>query len=208
MHDFLRWKVNNAWRLIKRNKKHPLRYAPPFKGGFFSERAGGFVISPSRRTKFFSWAKILNSTALKSMQPASAAAVVVHSKLLCTTNAAKYYHCWYSAAADFVKWKHWRSERFPIILKTLLKDVSKLEIYTQQILGPMYTKWWSNWSKFKQALIKLTYLIILSHKSLVGTIATFEDNKYVVSQSAFFLKTRFRLNNCLPKQTLREEKNS
>ena len=30
------------------------------KGGFYSERADEFVISPIRRTKLFSWAKMLN----------------------------------------------------------------------------------------------------------------------------------------------------
>ena len=59
--------------------------------------------------------------------------------------------------SDFVKWKQWWSERFPIIFRTLLRVCKQSsEIYTTQILGPMYTNWWSNWSKFKQALIKLT----------------------------------------------------
>ena len=42
-----------------------------WKGGFFSERADAFVISPNRRTSFFSWPRILIffcSKGLKSCQ--------------------------------------------------------------------------------------------------------------------------------------------
>ena len=59
-----------------------------------------------------------------------------------------------STSSTFVKWKHWRSERFAIILRTLIKDVSKFEKSIQYTrLQPCIP---INDRTSYQALIKLT----------------------------------------------------
>ena len=75
------------------------------KGGFFSERADPFVISPNRRTKLFSWAIILifvHSKWLKSCQ------IGTWSCSECTNKALERLQVLISHDLSHLEWKKFK----------------------------------------------------------------------------------------------------